>query len=57
MSSTFRPDPIARSTCRWGGAIAALLALQSLLLAGLFWWLATNAHIRDAEVDFRADCR
>ena len=53
----FRSDPIARSTWRWGGAIAALLIVQSVLLAGLFWWLALDSHVRDAEADFRADCR
>jgi signal transduction histidine kinase len=57
MSSLFRPDPIARSTWRWGGAIAALLVVQSLFVAALFWWLAQRAHIRDAEAEFRADCR
>lgn len=53
----FRPDPRARATWRWGGAIGALLIVQSLLLAALFWWLATQAHVREAEAEFRADCR
>jgi len=57
MSSTFRTDPRARSTLRWGGAIAALLVAQSLLLAALFWALATQANVREAEAGFRADCR
>lgn len=57
MFSSFRADPTGRSTWRWGGAIAALLILQSAILAGLFWWLAVSAHVRDAEAEFRADCR
>lgn len=56
MFSIFRPDARARATWRWGGAIGALLVVQSLLLAGLFWWLTSQAHVREAEADFRADC-
>ncbi|MEG3176557.1 HAMP domain-containing sensor histidine kinase [Sphingomonas sp. RB3P16] len=52
-----RPDPQARATWRWGGAIAALLVVQSILLASLFWVLATGSHQRDAERLFAADCR
>lgn len=52
----FRPDARTRTTLRWGGAIAVLLGLQSLLLAGLFWLLASGAHVRDAEKQFAADC-
>lgn len=57
MSSISRPDPRALATWRWGGAIAALLVVQSLLLAALFWWLASSAHAREAEAEFRGDCR
>ena len=57
MSSTFRANPRARSTLRWGGAIAALLVAEALLLAAVFWALATQANVRDAEASFRADCR
>lgn len=42
---------------RWGGAIAALLVVQSVLLAGLFWVLATGSHQREVERLFSADCR
>ena len=52
----FRPEARARTTLRWGGAIGLLLALQSLLLAGLFWLLASGAQVRDAERRFGADC-
>ena len=50
-------DPARRATLRWGGAIAALLVAQSLMLAALFWWLASQSHVRAAETEFRADCR
>lgn len=42
---------------RWGGAIAALLVIQSIVLAGLFWLLATGSHRREAERGFAQDCR
>lgn len=42
---------------RWGGAIAALLIAQSIILAGLFWLLATGSHQRTVERGFAADCR
>jgi signal transduction histidine kinase len=42
---------------RWGGAIAALLVVQSIVLAGLFWLLATGSHQREAERGFAQDCR
>lgn len=42
---------------RWGGAIAALLVIQSIVLAGLFWLLATGSHQREAERGFTQDCR
>ncbi|HXH16412.1 MAG TPA: HAMP domain-containing sensor histidine kinase [Sphingomonas sp.] len=51
------PDPQTRAMWRWGGAIAALLVVQSVLLAGVFWGLATGSHQRDAEHLFMADCR
>lgn len=52
-----RPSPRSRSTLRWGGAIAGLLVVQSLLLAGIFWLLAVQSHVREAEAGFRGDCR
>ena len=57
MSSILRPDPRTRSTLRWGGAIATLLVIQSLVLAGVFWLLATGSHRRAAERGFAEDCR
>ena len=42
---------------RWGGAIAALLVVQSIVLAALFWLLATGSHQREAERGFAQDCR
>lgn len=51
------PDPQARAMWRWGGAIGALLVVQSVLLAGLFWVLATGSHQREVERHFAADCR
>ncbi len=51
-----RPDALARSTLRWGGAIALLLVCQSVLLAGLFWLLASRDQVRQAERRFSADC-
>jgi signal transduction histidine kinase len=56
MFSTSRVDPRGRATWRWGGAIAALLVAQSILLAGLFWLLATGSHQRAVERDFAHDC-
>ncbi len=47
----------ARAVWRWGGAIALLLAVQSILLAGLFWALASGSHRRVVENGFAADCR
>lgn len=57
MSLPSPADPAARATWRWGGAIAALLVAQSIVLAGLFWLLATGSHQRAAERGFAADCR
>lgn len=42
---------------RWGGAIVALLVVQSIVLAALFWLLATGSHRRAAERGFVQDCR
>lgn len=52
-----RTDSRSRATWRWGGAIALLLVLQSVMLAGLFWALATGSHRRAVEQGFAADCR
>ncbi|MEG3170326.1 HAMP domain-containing sensor histidine kinase [Sphingomonas sp. LB3N6] len=52
-----RSNPRARATWRWGGAIAALLIVQSLVVAGLFWALANGSHRRMAERGFVRDCR
>lgn len=53
----FPSDARARTTVRWGGAIAGLLGVQSLLLAGLFWLLASGVQARVAERQFAADCQ
>lgn len=53
----FRSNPRARLTLRWGGGIALLLAIQSLLLAGIFWTLTTQSRLHDQEMGFRGDCR
>jgi len=57
MSSTSSSDPRTRATWRWGGAIACLLVVQSVVLAGLFWTLASGSHRREAERGFAQDCR
>ena len=57
MSSIRPPEPRTRATWRWGGAIAALLVVQSIILAGLFWLLANGSHRREAERGFAQDCR
>lgn len=51
-----RTDPRSRAMWRWGGAIAALLVIQSIVVAGLFWALASGSHQRAAERGFAADC-
>jgi signal transduction histidine kinase len=56
MFSMFPASPTALATWRWGGAIAALLVVQSLVLAGLFWVLANGSHRELAEETFSADC-
>lgn len=53
----FPANPRVRATWRWGGALAALLVVQSVVLAGLFCVLATWSHRRAAEATFAADCR
>jgi signal transduction histidine kinase len=53
----FLADPRVRATWRWGGAIAVLLIVQSVVLSGLFWLLASNSHRHSAEAAFQADCR
>ena len=50
-------DPRTRATWRWGGAIAALLVVQSVVLAALFWLLANGSHQRAVEQGFVRDCR
>lgn len=52
----FRPDPRTRATWRWGGALAAILILQSLVLAGIFWVTATSNHRRAIEHVLLDDC-
>ncbi len=53
----FLADPRVRATWRWGGAIALLLMVQSVVLSGLFWLLASNSHRHTAEAAFQTDCR
>lgn len=52
----FRPDPRTRATWRWGGALAAILILQSLVLAGIFWVAANGNHRRAIEHVLLDDC-
>ncbi len=52
----FRPDPRTRATLRWGGAIAALLVVQSLVAAAIFWTLVNASHRREVEDALAADC-
>jgi len=53
----FRADPRTRATRRWGGAIAALLVVQSLVAAAIFWALVNASHRREVEAALAADCR
>lgn len=55
MSSIFA-DPRARATWRWGGGLAAMLVLQSLALAAIFWVLAGDNHRREIEHQLSDDC-
>lgn len=57
MSSMFRPDPRTRATLRWGGVIAALLVVQSLVAAAIFWALLNASHRRELEDVLAGDCR
>ncbi|WP_308814266.1 ATP-binding protein [Sphingomonas sp. GV3] len=52
----FPTDPRRRATWRWGGALAALLMLQSLALAAAFWALANGSHRRAIEHALADDC-
>ncbi|WP_440977815.1 ATP-binding protein [Sphingomonas pseudosanguinis] len=56
MSSIFPTDPRARATWRWGSALAAMLVLQSLALAAVFWVLAHDNHRREIEHQLSDDC-
>ena len=56
MSSIFPTDPRARATWRWGSALAAMLVLQSLALAAVFWVLAGDTHRREIEHRLSDDC-
>lgn len=53
----FRPDPRTRTTLRWGGAIAALLIVQSLMAAAVFWGLLNASHRREMREALAGDCR
>lgn len=53
----FRADPRTRATLRWGGAITALLVVQSLVAAAIFWALVNASHRREVEAALAADCR
>jgi signal transduction histidine kinase len=53
----YRPDPRRRATLRWGGAIAALLVVQSLMAAAIFWALLNASHRREMQDAFAGDCR
>ncbi|USI72584.1 sensor histidine kinase [Sphingomonas morindae] len=56
MSSILAADPRARAGWRWGAALAAMLAIQSLALAAVFWVLANGAHRRALEHGLVDDC-
>ncbi len=56
MSSIFPSDPRTRATWRWGGALAAMLVLQSLVLAAVFWVLANDHHRRAIDHQLTDDC-
>lgn len=53
----YRPDPRTRATLRWGGAIAALLIVQSLMAAAIFWALLNASHRRTMQEALAGDCR
>ena len=50
-------DPRRRTTLRWGGAIAALLVVQSLMAAAIFWALLNASHRREMQDALASDCR
>lgn len=49
-------DPRTRATLRWGSVLAAMLVLQSLALAAVFWVLANDNHRREIEHRLSDDC-
>lgn len=53
---TRRFDPRTRSTWRWGGALAAMLVVQSLVMTAAFWMLANGSHRRAIEHALGEDC-
>ena len=53
----YRPDPRTRATLRWGGAIAMLLVVQSLVAAAIFWMSVNASHRREVDNALAADCR
>jgi signal transduction histidine kinase len=56
MCLTRRFDPRTRSTWRWGGALAAMLVVQSLVMTAAFWMLANGSHRRAIEHALGEDC-
>ncbi|MBY9064712.1 HAMP domain-containing histidine kinase [Sphingomonas yunnanensis] len=52
----FRADPVARTGWRWGGALAAMLVFQSLVLTAIFWGFANDNHRRAIEHGLADDC-
>ncbi|MBI0476362.1 sensor histidine kinase [Sphingomonas sp. MA1305] len=53
----YQADPRTRATLRWGGAIAALLIVQSLMAAAIFWALLNASHRRTMQEALAGDCR
>ncbi|WP_258046456.1 sensor histidine kinase [Sphingomonas folli] len=51
-----RADPVARTGWRWGGALAAMLVFQSLVLTAIFWGFANDNHRRAIEHGLADDC-
>ncbi|KQN19314.1 histidine kinase [Sphingomonas sp. Leaf33] len=56
MFSISRSDPRRRATWRWGGALGALLVLQSIVVAAVFWALANDSHRRTIDHALADDC-
>lgn len=52
-----RADPRTRATLRWGGAIAALLVVQSLVTAAIVWALVNASHVHAIDQALAGDCR